>query len=280
MPEIIWKKINAYINYSISTDGNVRNDTTNRILKYYIRNGYKSITLSENNVKKTFNIHSIVAETFLLKPASNYVVNHINENKLDNNLTNLEYVTPRDNVMHSMTSTRSKNDNSFNLSEFTDIPNYSAYMVSKNGDVYSKNINRLCCVVTLPSGYLKIKLKSDAGEYKDLYIHIIVAMTYMNYTPTKEYVINHIDCNKSNNNLCNLEIITPKENMKHSVKMNNHRLFRRGVYYINEDNEEINFVSAKEASIKTGIDNSSILKSCKSEDKKAGNIKWYLKSNS
>jgi hypothetical protein len=249
-------------------------------LKYYVRNGYKSITLSENNSKKTFNIHTIVAETFLHKPGPKYVVNHINENKLDNNIDNLEYMTYRDNTIYSMTSSRSINSNSFDINEFVDIPNYTNYMVSKNGDVYSKNINRLCCTTKIPSGYYKIKLKSDENVYKDLYIHIIVAMAYMNYIPSKLFVINHIDCNKSNNNIGNLEIITPKENMMHSVKMNSHKMFKRGVYYIDESNKEINFASAKEASDKTGIDNSSILKSCKSDNKKAGNLKWYFRSNS
>jgi hypothetical protein len=39
-------------------------------------------------------------------------------------------------------------------------------------------------------------------------------------------------------------------------------------------------LSAKDASEKTGIDNSSILKSCKSDYRKAGNLKWYYTSNS
>jgi hypothetical protein len=99
------------------------------------------------------------------------------------------------------------------------------------------------------------------------------------YIPSNNnYVINHKDANKSNNNIDNLEIVTQKENMLHSIIINNDKIFRRAVYYI-DNNNIIEYKSAKEASIKTGIDNSSILKSCKS-NKKAGNIKWYYKSNS
>jgi hypothetical protein len=116
--------------------------------------------------------------------------------------------------------------------------------------------------------------------YKDLYIHVIVAIAYLNYIPHNNYVINHIDGNKGNNNLNNLEIVTQKDNMKHSVIINNDKIFRRGVYYINNNNEKISYISAKEASSITGIDNSSILKSCKSDNKKAGNIKWCFMSNS
>lgn len=282
MPKIKWKIINNYDNYSVSTDGDIKNNTTQRILKYYIRNGYKSITLSKNNAKKTFNIHNIVAEHFLEKPNNkNYVVNHINEDKLDNRINNLEYITYKENTMYSMNSQRIRNTNTFDINEFTDIPNYNNYMVSKKGEIYSKKIKRLCRITILPNGYHKIKLKSDNNIYKDLYIHIIVAMTYLNYTSSSnKYVINHIDGIKGNNNLDNLEIITQKENMKHSIMINNHKLFRRPVYYIDNNGQIITYKSAKEASEKTGIDNSSILKSCKNNNKKAGNIKWSFISDS
>ena len=52
MTEIIWKNINNYENYSVSNMGTIKNNTTNRILKYFIRNGYPSITLCKDNNKK------------------------------------------------------------------------------------------------------------------------------------------------------------------------------------------------------------------------------------
>lgn len=281
MSDIIWKIIINYDNYSVSNQGDIKNNTTNRILKYYVRNGYNSISLSNKNIKKTFNIHTIVAEHFLQKPLSNnYVVNHKDENKLNNHINNLEYITYKENTLYSMTSRRTKNIKPYNINDFIPIPNYNDYLISKSGDIYSKNINRLSCITILPNGYHKIKLKSDTGSYKDLYIHVLVAITYLSHIPKKGYVINHKDGNKGNNNLDNLEIITHKQNMEHSVKMNDHTIFRRSVYYINSNEQHIVYKSAKEASMQTGIDNSSILKSCKSINKKAGNIKWYFKSNS
>ncbi len=277
--DTVWLKISDYPNYSVSNKGEIRNDATNRILKHYIRNGYKSISLSKNNVKKTFNIHNIVAECFLTK-IDKCVVNHKDEDKLNNCLENLEYITYAENTMYSASSKRTKNEESYDLENFKIIPNYSNYMVSKNGEIYSNHIKRLCRNTVLPNGYHKIKLKSDNNTYKDLYIHVIVAMTYLNYVPSdNKIVVNHIDTNKGNNSLDNLEIITQKENMNHSIKMNYDKIFRRPVYYI-DDGKVIEYESAKDASKQTGIDNSSILKSCKSKYKKAGNIKWYYKSNS
>ena len=66
-----------------------------------------------------------------------------------------------------------------------------------------------------------------------------------------------------------------EENMEHSVKINNAKIFRKPVYYINNNGEKITFISAKNAYDLTGIDNSSILKSCKSNTMLAGGIKWY-----
>lgn len=280
MTDIIWIKIADYDNYFVSNMGEIKNSITSRILKYYIRNGYKSVTLSKNNIKKTVNIHNIVAENFIGKPSIVCVVNHKNENKLDNNISNLEYVSYRYNTMYSMTSNRKINKKSYDLTEFVTIPGYTKYMVSQNGDIYSLYIKRLCCYTILPNGYCKIKLMSDTGIYKDLYIHVLVAMAYLNYNPSKDTVINHLDGNKGNNKLDNLQIVTPSENMIHSVKLNYDKIFRRSVYYINTEGSVIQYKSAKEASINTGIDNSSILKSCKSISKLAGNIKWHFTSSS
>lgn len=282
MPECIWKNIKKYDNYSVSNTGDIKNNTTNRVLKYYIRNGYKSITLCRKNVKKTFNIHTLVADHFLEKPqGDNYVVNHKNEDKLDNNIDNLEYLTYRENTIYSMNTNRKRNTGEFDVTNFVDIPQYSNYQVSKSGEVYSKNIKRLSCVTILPNGYHKIKLKADNGIYKDLYIHVLVAMAYLNYSPVgNTFVINHKDGKKGNNNLDNLEIVTQSENMMHSVSINNDKIYRRAVYYINDDGCRVSYKSAKEAFIQTGINNSSIIKSCKSDTKKAGNIKWYYMSDS
>ena len=50
------------------------------------------ITLCNNNRKKTFNIHTIVASHFIIKPHGTFVVNHKNEDKIDNRLENLEWI--------------------------------------------------------------------------------------------------------------------------------------------------------------------------------------------
>ena len=83
-----------------------------------------------------------------MKPQSkNYVVNHINENKLDNHLHNLEYITYSENTKYSANNNRTINNSTFDINIFTDVPNYNKYKVSKNGEIYSKNISMNSCSI-------------------------------------------------------------------------------------------------------------------------------------
>jgi hypothetical protein len=277
MSDIHWVNITNYPSYCVSSDGFIKNKISGRILQTYIRNGYKSVTLCHKNKKKTYNIHTIVAEHFLQKPLNGiYVVNHINEDKLDNNIKNLEYTTYSQNTLHSRTSKRSTNNDVYDLIDFKKIPNFTSYMISSKGDVYSIFTKKLLCHTILPNKYHKIKLKSDDNIYKDMYIHVLVAMAYLSYIPSSRLiVINHKDSNKENNSIDNLEVITQKQNMQHSVIANASTIYRKKVYYINKNNEKIVFKSAKDASNMTGIDHSSIVKSCRNKVKHAGNIVWF-----
>lgn len=98
MEKEIWKNINNYTNYEISNFGRVRSSKYRepRILKpRKSKNGYLYINLSRNGEYKSFNIHRLVAETFMGK--SDLTVNHIDENKNNNNLSNLEFVSSKEN---------------------------------------------------------------------------------------------------------------------------------------------------------------------------------------
>ena len=86
----------------ISNTGIVRRN--NRILSQHIRNGYKAISLYNKETKKslTVNVHRMVALTFLDNPNNYKFVNHIDGNKLNNNYTNLEWVSAKQNTSHAI----------------------------------------------------------------------------------------------------------------------------------------------------------------------------------
>lgn len=94
----IFKKIDGYNNYSISNIGNVRNDKTERILKTYTKpNGYKQVQLGRKTVPQY--VHRLVAKAFIPNVENKTQVNHINGNKGDNRVENLEWVTASENSL-------------------------------------------------------------------------------------------------------------------------------------------------------------------------------------
>lgn len=101
----MWKDIKGYEGiYQVSDDGRVRRiyDTVPpKILKG--KDGlYPNVTLSVGCHKKSFNIHRLVAETFLEIPeGKNMEVNHKDGNKWNNDVSNLEWVTQNENITHS-----------------------------------------------------------------------------------------------------------------------------------------------------------------------------------
>lgn len=73
-----------------------------RVLKTHLkRNGYLSVDLSVNNKVKTISVHRLVAEAFLPKIEGKTQVNHINLNKQDNRVSNLEWCTSEENKDHA-----------------------------------------------------------------------------------------------------------------------------------------------------------------------------------
>lgn len=66
-----------------------------------IEGRYSSVILSKDGVKKTCQVHRLVAEAFLERPSGKTEVNHINGNKHNNKVENLEWVTAKENQGHS-----------------------------------------------------------------------------------------------------------------------------------------------------------------------------------
>ena len=90
----IWKTIPYYTNYAVSNMGNVKNIKRNKILKQTIfNNKYKYVTLYQGNNRKKGKVSRLVAEAFIPNPNNLPCVNHKDENKLNNNVENLEWCT-------------------------------------------------------------------------------------------------------------------------------------------------------------------------------------------
>ena len=102
----LWKKIDDYDNYSVSSMGNVRNDETMRILKGGKGvNGYLTVSLYKNSVKKSHMIHRLVAITFIPNPENKPYVDHRDNNKTDNRAEVLRWCTDSENQMNQQLRT-------------------------------------------------------------------------------------------------------------------------------------------------------------------------------
>ena len=88
--------------YSISTDGKVRNIKTGKYLKYGVTTaGYYTVGLQHNdNSRHIYYIHRLVAEMFLEKRDGDEQVNHIDKDRSNNNVSNLEWCTQIENLEH------------------------------------------------------------------------------------------------------------------------------------------------------------------------------------
>jgi hypothetical protein len=95
-----WRTINDFPNYEISSFGNIKNKNTNRILKQNIKSGYCNINLVNTNLTKCFKVHRLVAYAFINNAENKLEVNHKDKNKLNNNVTNLEWMTRTENNIH------------------------------------------------------------------------------------------------------------------------------------------------------------------------------------
>ena len=102
-----WIKIEGYENYSVSSEGRVRNDKSGRILRQSPNKcGYLQVRLFDDGRGCTVRVHRLVANAFIPNPYKLSDVNHINEDKNNNRVDNLEWMSHKDNCNFGTRSVR------------------------------------------------------------------------------------------------------------------------------------------------------------------------------
>ena len=98
----VWRNVRDYPGYRISNTGRVKNSITGRILKPgQHRQGYSMVWLSDRNGVRGKTIHRLVAEAFIPNPEHKPQVNHVDGNKSNNYIDNLEWNTGSENTIHA-----------------------------------------------------------------------------------------------------------------------------------------------------------------------------------
>lgn len=146
----IWKDIDNFENiYQISNLGRIKNLKFNRILKSVLSKHpkpYPTIGLYKKNARKYTNLHVLIAKAFIPNPHNKPFVNHIDGDKTNNKLENLEWVTCKENIDHAyaiglcdniperrMLAAIKRLNNNHNFQSIDDMINYLEKIVNKKG---------------------------------------------------------------------------------------------------------------------------------------------------
>ncbi|MBD3880043.1 MAG: HNH endonuclease [Quinella sp. 1Q5] len=103
LPGEEWKPIPDWQGYEVSNFGRVKSFKTKpRIMKpAFDKGGYLQAVLSEDDKAKFFRVNRLVALCFIPNPENKPHVNHIDGNKFNNHVSNLEWATPKENQRHA-----------------------------------------------------------------------------------------------------------------------------------------------------------------------------------
>lgn len=251
----LWKAIPGFQNYEISSHGRVRNSATGRDMRLSADgSGYAQVMLPTSNGRKTLRVHRAVLELFgEEKPGSAaLVVNHIDGNKRNARIDNLEWVTWRENTVHAVKTGLHRGgrerghapnpgrrvetfvpttDAEYASEQWAPIPQGPGYEISTLGRIRNTAMGRILFQSTDGSGYPHISIPTPAGR-KTLKIHRLLAEVFKPSSNPLATIVNHIDGNKQNARLENLEWVTPKANAEHALRTGLHRA-RRGASHPN-----------------------------------------------
>ena len=160
MQKEVWKGVKEYPNIEVSNFGRLRNKKTNRILKQSVSEwGYKYVHLFNGHHANKY-VHKLVAEAFLPNPEKKPQVNHIDGNKFNNNLENLEWVTYSENNKHAY-DTGLKNSKGVSNRH----PNIKIIETGEIFDSYTSAANILGCSSTNVQSALLGKSKTCCGYH-------------------------------------------------------------------------------------------------------------------
>lgn len=87
----MWKMIQQYPNYLVNNYGDVFSLYSNKILRPSNSRGYLHVVLMKNGKRHNMSVHRLVADAFVENPNGFPCVNHKDENKSNNNASNLEW---------------------------------------------------------------------------------------------------------------------------------------------------------------------------------------------
>lgn len=103
------KKIVGYENYEIDEYGNIFNSNGIKMHQFLTYKNYMQISLCKNGKNKTYAVHRLLGLAYIDNPDNKPEINHIDGNRVNNIVENLEWVTHAENMQHSYRVNRRTN---------------------------------------------------------------------------------------------------------------------------------------------------------------------------
>ena len=237
--------------WSVNEEGQVRNDETGKFLKGTILHTYRYINFRWNGKQKNKSIHRLVAEAFLPNPDNLPCVHHIDGNRLNNRLDNLKWVSEQENVKQAKPP--KKQEKHFQGEIEGEEWRYfrdTLYQISNKGRIKNTKTGRITYGAKIDSGYRRFEIYFQNGKHKRFLVHQLVYECFI--SPDFEE-INHINGDKTDNRVENLENVSHKENMVKATYETNAWGFRKVAQYDKEGNLIRTYANASEAGRAMGI---------------------------
>lgn len=214
---------NEIWHYEVDEQGKIYNTETGKELKGTIKCGYKCVQLWSNNKPSIQRVHRLVAQAFLPNPNNLPVVHHKDNDRLNNCIENLEWMSYAENNKYEnkLTPSSQFNDEIYETDEDIWLPfRNSIYLISNTGKVKNAKTKKLLKGSLSDDGYVRYDLRLPNEGRKKYFGHRLVYETFCGNL-IDGLVINHIDGNKTNNHMDNLEQISVQKNQEHSYKILN-----------------------------------------------------------
>ena len=143
------------------------------------------------------------------------------------------------------------------------IAEFPKYEVSDGGEIRNADTGKTLSQFANNRGYLKVSLKSSAdGKQHNVLVHRLVAKAFIENEAKERTQVNHINEDKSDNRACNLEWVTPSENVNHGTGVSRRAESLSLPVVMIHNGLSVVFDSAGDAERRTGIPAKSIQKCC------------------
>ena len=209
---------NQKTDFWLEDTGRLHNVKTGRWLKGGINKGYHFYSIYFKGKQYILYTHRIVAEYFLPAPKEGQtIVHHLDGNRLNNNVNNLEWVSPEEHNqtiknLGQLNTKRNKNQYITDIEQYGKIAQFrdTPYYATEDGRIL--NLSKKTELKPCTSGNY-LRFNAAYGINKKFLIHRVVWESFNGPIP-EGMDVDHIDGNPHNNSLNNLQILSHRDNLK------------------------------------------------------------------